>query len=123
MIQMVARTAISIPVKTPLIRIMKLTTGTVKSRSIMRVFDRFSSKIANEIETKDIKTLEEFTKFARYFEEFPIPFDHPINDIAEKIKALKGIDGSTGNSKDIQSVRRHSMNVTIYILLVTLLCL
>ena len=123
MIQIIARNTFSIPMKAPVTRIMKLTSGTAKSRSITRVFDRFSSKIANEIEAKDIKTLEEFTKLARYFEEFPIPFNHPINDIAEKIKALKGIDGSTGNSKDIQSVRRHSMNVTIYILLVTLLCL
>ena len=118
MIQIIARSTFSIPMKAPLTRIMKLTSGTAKSRSITRVFDRFSSKIANDIEAKDIKSLEEFTKLAKYFEEFPIPFDHPINDIAEKIKALKSIDGSTGNSKDIQSVRRHRLHLIIHILLV-----
>lgn len=105
MIVTIARAAFSIPMKAPFTRIMKLTTGAAKSRSMMRVFDVLSSKVAKEAETKDIELLEKFTILTKFFEEFSIPFDHPINDVAAKIKALRSIDGTSMNTIDTQSVK------------------
>ena len=91
-------------------RTLKLSTvATVKkaakSRGIMRFFDRFSSKVAEQAEKNDMAQLEKFIELTKYFREFRIPVEHPLNDAAEKIKALRSIDGAGSNVKDILVVR------------------
>ena len=103
MMHKIGNVVFSNPRKSSFVRIIRLTT--TPSRGIMRVFDRFSSKIADEAERKDIETLEKFTELTKYFREFNIPFDHPINNVAEKIRALRSLNELSTDMKDVQLVR------------------
>lgn len=114
--QKIARSAFNCSAKAPIVRTLKLSTvaavkggaaATAKGRGIMRVFDRFNPRVAEEAEKTDIKTLEDFSELTRYFREFRVPVNHPINDVAERIRALRSIKGSS-TVKDIQEVRQFS---------------
>lgn len=72
-----------------------------KSSTLTRVYDRFTGKLAEEAEKSDIKLLEEFTTLTKCMSNFAIPVCHPINDVAEKIRALKSLNKSTAQVNEV----------------------
>lgn len=63
-----------------------------------------SGKLALQSEKRDIEMLENFTKLTMSLSEIIIPESHPLNDLAEKIKALHSIHESHTAVKDILMV-------------------
>lgn len=76
-----------------------------RSSILTRVYDRFSGKLAEEVEKADIKLLEEFTVLTKCMSDFAIPERHPINDVAQKIRALKSLDESKAEINEIVTVK------------------
>ena len=76
-----------------------------KSSVFTRVYDRFSGKLAEEAEKADIKLLEEFTVLTKCMSDFAIAESHPINDVAQKIRALKSLDESNAQISDVVLVK------------------
>jgi hypothetical protein len=74
-----------------------------KKRTYLEYFNSFGSKAIEAAENNDIKTLEDFTNITKYLGQITIPACHPLNQIAEKIKALK-IMNSDNQITDIQKV-------------------
>ena len=70
-----------------------------------RVYDRVSGKTAEDDQKSDIEMLEEFTKLTKCLGEIPIPVDHPINDLAARIRAQSYVEKSTNEVKDVVHVK------------------
>lgn len=79
-------------------------TVAAKSNIFSRAYDRISGKSALQSEKTDIEMLENFTKLTMSLSQIIIPQSHPLNDLAEKIKALHSINESNTAVKDILMV-------------------
>ena len=75
-----------------------------KGNLFRRVFDRVSGKTAEDDQKSDIEMLEEFTKLTKCLGEIPIPVDHPINDVAARIRAQSFVEKSTNEVIDVVHV-------------------
>lgn len=98
----ISRSVISISSTVSKVRALSTTT---KDNLFRRVYDRVSGKVAEDAQKLDIEMLEEFTKLTKCLGEITIPVDHPINDLAAKIRAQSYIEKSSNEVKDVVSVR------------------
>ena len=85
-------------------KVRALSTAT-KGNLFRRVYDRVSGKVAEDAQKADIEMLEEFTKLTKCLGEITIPVDHPINDLAARIRAQSHIEKSSKEVKDVVNVR------------------
>ena len=84
-------------------RVRVISTAT-KGNLFRRVYDRVSGKTAEDDQKSDIEMLEEFTKLTKCLGEIPIPVDHPINDLAAKLRAQSYVGKSTNEVIDVVNV-------------------
>ena len=101
MMHKVARRAIA---KSAIATAVRTITVAAKSNIFSRAYDRISGKSALQSEKTDIEMLENFTKLTMSLSQIIIPQSHPLNDLAEKIKALHSINESNTTVKEILMV-------------------
>lgn len=84
-----------------------------KPNIFRRVYDRVSGKTAEDDQKSDIEMLEEFTKLTKCLGEIPIPVDHPMNDLAARIKAQSYVEKPTNEIKDVVNVKHFDQMDTV----------
>lgn len=95
----------------------------IKSSRMRRFLDSFSYKKAVEDERLDIELLEQFAELTTSLIKVSIPSDHPLNDLAQKIRDLKSIDtaknGKNLTLEDTQKVFYCYSSTTLLVLLLS----